>query len=1195
MFSNFLDLEQPEELYLNEAMAAYIQMDLDRDDVLLHIRRDFPLMDNFYMRKAELALFEHFKEQYRGEADIKADWIRIFSPEFSNEPENFWRKTIFYRERHKELTAALHFTNMSYASKSVKETFGFYACDSNNRNEIHIGDISIEMDKNELCRTEFVQLPIATLIPAGQYTDTVNFTLRRKQEVAATCPIDYSTISSCGKLTITRWNFFSETDSEPVNSFNIQDTSYISGEIWLEANCRDKQGNRVKRIEADLVIGCSNQYRNIFVNNIIFEHSGGSIYKCKQGIVRLDDNVNTDLLNLIPRYNWGMGTFEAHISIWGNIVAERKINFYDRPVKRQENDEVQKLIEEMALTEVDTQNPGYFTKQDTSDSAYAKLMAMAGLESVKEAIISKSAAAEFARKRRAAGLPTAPINLHSCFLGGPGTGKTTVARLIGRIYKENGLLSSGHLVEESRQTLVGMYSNTEAETVAEAVAKAEGGILLIDDAHNLFVQDDNKDQGRMILEYLKAEISNKDKNDWMLILAGPEEEMTKLLNHNKSLQSHISNKFYFKDYNEEELMNIADLYCDEGKFILSEDARAQLREVIRRDLSHKDETFGNGTYVKELMDRIVNINMAARVGRIQSDDAQMLQRIEACDIPVIRQLGRSRNLDSLKELIGLEPIKQSIESHIQYVRMLNRRTQMGLDSSLPPLHMIFTGNPGTGKTTVAELLGEIYASMGILSRGEVIYVERRNLMGAYIGHTERALNDLLKRAKGNILFIDEAYQLYKKDDDKDFGKIVIEGLLTTLSKGASDLIVILAGYSKEMEEMINMNTGIESRFPYRFHFDDYSVDELVSIAHHIANKQNYRFSEDAISRLRDITKREIEKNKESFGNARFIKNLINNKILPAMAHRTAKLDNPTIDDLSIITDEDVYLGHKGFGGLGFDEQAIAEALERLDNLVGQNKVKAAVHNFVDVARYLNDKGERFTGKGILKWNFVGNTGTGKSTVARIMAEILKAMNILASSEITEVKGEEIFNIPEYQCNEVLVNAIRKSRNGLLLIDGDSPECRNSYNYMTGGQLRAKLAALTAENEGAGAIVLAEISSPVQSIATNLALNGVYDYDHTFIFDDYTEEELYRILCHCLKKYKMNFSPEAEVIIRQYINDLSSSRDRDIANARTMKLLARTIQQIVILRLSGSDCGERTITAEDVESFVWKKMSSKIGF
>lgn len=219
----------------------------------------------------------------------------------------------------------------------------------------------------------------------------------------------------------------------------------------------------------------------------------------------------------------------------------------------------------------------------------------------------------------------------------------------------------------------------------------------------------------MILEYLKTKIGNKDKNDWMLILAGPEEEMTKLLNHNKSLKSHISNKFYFKDYNEE-----------------------------------------------ELMDRIVNVNMATRVGRIQSDDAQMLQRIEACDRPVIRQLGRSRNLDSLKELIGLEPIKQSIESHILYIRMLNRRTQMGLDSSLPPLHMIFTGNPGTGKTTVAELLSEIYASMGILSRGEVIYIERRNLMGAYVGHAERALNDLLKRAKGNILFIDEAYTSYTR-------------------------------------------------------------------------------------------------------------------------------------------------------------------------------------------------------------------------------------------------------------------------------------------------------------------------------------------------------------------------------------------------------------------------------------------------
>ena len=149
--------------------------------------------------------------------------------------------------------------------------------------------------------------------------------------------------------------------------------------------------------------------------------------------------------------------------------------------------------------------------------------------------------------------------------------------------------------------------------------------------------------------------------------------------------------------------------------------------------------------------------------------------------------------------------------------------------------------------------------------------------------------------------------------------------------------------------------------------------------------------------------------------------------------------------------------------------------------------------------------------------------------------------------------------------------------------------------MSSGQLRAKLTSLTAETGGAGAIVIAESTSPRPSIATSLAVNGIYDYDHTFIFDDYTADELYRILCIRMERYGISFSDEAEETMKKYIMDLCDNPETDFANARTMKHLARTINQIVVLRLSETGSDNRTVLAEDVESFVWKKIYSKIGF
>lgn len=400
--------------------------------------------------------------------------------------------------------------------------------------------------------------------------------------------------------------------------------------------------------------------------------------------------------------------------------------------------------------------------------------------------------------------------------------------------------------------------------------------------------------------------------------------------------------------------------------------------------------------------------------------------------------------------------------------------------------------------------------------------------------------------------------------------------------------------------MLESNPGIESRVSEIFEFEDLNVEELLQVAELYCDDNKYELSEEARERLKAVITRDVAAKDKNFGNGRYVNKLMETAINTRMASRLSKIVSPTYDQLITIEAEDIPIEAAEAERIvsdGFDDKVIDDALKRLDALVGLSKVKSAIHNFVNISRFLNSKGERIRGKGLLKWNFTGNTGTGKSTVAQILADILKGMNLIQNSELTEIKGEEIFNVSDYECNEVIRGAVKRSRRGVLFIDGDAPEFRSSQYRMTSEQIRFKLATLASEDNASGALIISECSSSNLSIANSLAANGIYDFDHTFIFDDYTADELYDILVLCLEKLKTRMSEEAEAIIRNYIRNLCANRELSFANARTMKNLSRAIFETVILRMSESQTTheDRIVLAKDVESFVWKKLSNKIGF
>ncbi len=270
--------------------------------------------------------------------------------------------------------------------------------------------------------------------------------------------------------------------------------------------------------------------------------------------------------------------------------------------------------------------------------------------------------------------------------------------------------------------------------------------------------------------------------------------------------------------------------------------------------------------------------------------------------------------DSIKELdrmVGLDDIKQSIITMANQARFCLERRRAGFPTSDDTSrHAIFTGNPGTGKTTVAKMIGRIYHSLGVLSKGEVICADRTRLVGRYVGETENNMKIVLAEAHGNVLFIDEAYNLYDGADDRqDYGNHVLDSLLTVLAQPNPDMVIILAGYEKEMDAMLNSNPGLSGRFTYKYRFNDYNAEQLMEIACNLFNRDQYVLTDEAKDMLTETISETVSQRTKNFGNARWVEQFVKNGIIPAMADRVI---HAATRDYQHILVSDVVEGYKRF-------------------------------------------------------------------------------------------------------------------------------------------------------------------------------------------------------------------------------------------------------------------------------------------
>ena len=663
---------------------------------------------------------------------------------------------------------------------------------------------------------------------------------------------------------------------------------------------RDNQGAQaleqlMKRMEDDrgkfvvIAAGYRTEMENLFRINVGFR-SRFSYF------LNIEDYTPDQLYQIMEvfarekKYRFAPDAQELTLKMITEIYNAREKDFANGRTMRQLFDKiVAKQAERLQTVDISTLSNEQLMTITVDDIPYeapkavdyteclAKLDGMVGLASVKKEISNLAAFLNLQIRR---GESNTFQGKHYVFTGNPGTGKTTVARIMADVFRSLGILSRGQLVEADRSKLVAGYSGQTAIKTNQLIDSAMGGVLFIDEAYTLKSNDQDSFGSEAIDTLLKR--LEDDRGKFICIVAGYTDNMHDFIDTNPGLKSRFTQTIHFEDYTPDELTQIFINLASGKKFTVDEETRGAIHRQFEQLYLRRDKNFGNAREARRIFDQAVERQSQRLITEMNNPNFtnEDMYRITVADLAV-GQSEKIRPLDEvlneLDDFIGMLSVKNMIRRLAVQSMFMKQRAALGAGKvQQMAMNFILTGNPGTGKTSIARKMGEVLQSMEILPTSRVIEASRATLVGKYMGETPKIVNNMCDKAMGGILFIDEAYTLSAENDP--YGKEAIDTLMKRMEDDRGKFVVVAAGYRDEMENFLAVNPGLASRFSHKMHIDDYTADELSEIYIKMASKDNYKLSDETKSRLLDVTAHMVYNKNKNFGNAREMRNLLDSTI-----------------------------------------------------------------------------------------------------------------------------------------------------------------------------------------------------------------------------------------------------------------------------------------------------------------------------
>lgn len=530
-----------------------------------------------------------------------------------------------------------------------------------------------------------------------------------------------------------------------------------------------------------------------------------------------------------------------------------------------------------------------------------KLERLIGLSDIKESI-KKIKAYALSNKDKD------NLNIHMCFMGNPGSGKTEVARCIADILYENKILPTNKIIEVDRSGLVSPYFGATAEKTSCVIAEAMGGVLFIDEAYAL---GNSSDEGRTDYGFEAIDTIVKAMEDYRgkfcVILAGYKNEMQRMISSNPGFKSRIQFMLDFPNYSRDELKSIAELMLKNRQYTIGDTAMNRMLDIT--DIKRKEANFANAREIRNILDQVI---MCQNLRVVGADDREIgivdvNKYIKDAKISLPTASGSKNNNvltgdEELERLIGLASVKRMIKKIKAYAKRNKGEESFNL-------HMCFYGNPGTGKTEVARILSRILYDAGVLGEAKLVETDGRGLLGRYVGETAPKTEAKINEAMNGVLFIDEAYSLLGADSASggsiNYGDEAIAVLLKEMEDKRGRFCTILAGYKDEMKTLLSVNPGFESRIQFTLDFPDYTREELGEIAKVFIAKKRYKIEDSALERLLDVT--DYYRSLPNFANARTVRNIIDQVLM----NQNLRTEDFKDDNTVIVEDIEDYLADEG--------------------------------------------------------------------------------------------------------------------------------------------------------------------------------------------------------------------------------------------------------------------------------------------